>query len=125
MKPDLGLRYLRGGYRPDLRIFFYGLPFRDIGFLAPHSYSVMFEYPLGDDIYALSFDFSDDLLACLLSKLPPSSSEQFGSALIGRGFPFRAALPVPVTAEVVECHLGAIQRGAHDEFVSFVITSIE
>lgn len=70
LKPDIGLRYLREGYSRDTAILFYDIAFSDIDLVSPGLYSVMFEYPYGDDVYALSSDFGAGIFEQLLAKLP-------------------------------------------------------
>lgn len=125
MKPDLGLLRLHQGCDKETVIFFYGIHFVDISFVAPDLCSVLFEYPLDEEIYAMSFDFSDDILGELLSNLPMLLQQEFISSINGKRLPFTAALPMQVTANVVECHLGDIQQVQNEEFVPFVITRIE
>lgn len=125
MKPDLGLRHLRDGYGRETPIFFYGVHFVDISFVTPGLCSVMFEMPHEGDIYAMSFDFSDKIFRKLLSKLPSAHQQRFIASINGKRLPFTAPLPVQVTASVIECHLGELQRVAKEEFVPFVITRIE
>lgn len=125
MKPDFGLRHLQDGYDKNVILHFYDVPFKDIGFTAPNSYTTTLNITFGDTVYAVSLDFSDDIFAFLLSCLEPSDRELLGSSLIGKTFPFMATLPLPVVARVVTCHRGELQRGAHDEFIPFVITDIK
>ena len=125
MKPDFGFYHLQNGYRKDLEISFYNVSFVDIGFVAPHAYSVMFDYPFNDTVYALTFDFFDDIFAHLLSKLSSAARDHFGQSIIGRNFPFIAKLPLQVTADLVVCRLGEIVHGAHNDFVPFIVIRIE
>lgn len=125
MKPDLGLHHLKTGHRQNVEMFFYDITFADIGFIAPHVYSVMLNYLFNDIVHSLFFDFSDDILAQLLSKLPSDSREQFGQSIVGNNFPFLAKLPLKITAGVVECHLGEIVQVAPGTCVPFIITRIE
>jgi hypothetical protein len=125
MKPDLGLRYLRDGYNKEVIISFYGVSFEDVSFLTQDLCSVMFEYPYDGVVHAISFDFSDKIFGQLLSKIPAASQQSFISSISGKRLPFTASLPTQVTASVIECHLGELQRVEKEEFVPFVITRIE
>jgi len=125
MKPDLGLQYVAQGISKNMAIMFYDMPFHDIDFVAPNAYSVMFDIPVEGTLYAASFDFSDDIFAHLIARIPADIRKRFGASLTGKRFPFRVALPAPITLSVVECHLGDKQRGANEEFVPLVITRVE
>jgi len=125
MKPDLGLMFLRKGVSRDVTLSFYEMPLREIDFVSPHTYSVMYDIPVDGEVYAASFDFSDDIFGELIARLPVEVRKNFGASLNGRRFPFRASLPAPVTLSVVECRLGAKQSGANEEFVPLVITRVE
>jgi hypothetical protein len=125
MKPDLGLRHHCEGYDNETTIFFYGVNFVDISFVAPDLYSVMFEFPYDGEVYAMSFDFSESIFSQLLSKLPISHRHRFITSINGKRLPFTAFLPVQVTAQIIECHLGELQKVQKEEFVPFIITRIE
>jgi hypothetical protein len=125
MKPDLGLHYVEQGVSKNVAIMFYDMPFDDVDFVAPNAYLAMFDIPVEGVIYAASLDFSDDIFAHLIARIPADVRKHFGASLTGKRFPFRVALPAPVTLAVVECHLGDKQRGANEEFVPLVITRVE
>ena len=124
MLPDLGLAYLNEGFSRDASHHFYDVPFEEIDFVAPHSYSVMLNKAHKGEVHALSLDFSDDILAELLAHLPAGARKTFGKSIIGKPFPFRAKLPSQVTVFAVECHLGQRQHVANEEFVPFIIARL-
>lgn len=124
MKPDYGLELLRSGIDGNVSLNFYDVPFLSVDFLAPSSYSVMLEHKHAGKDYAVSFDFNDDVFALLISKIPIDLREQFGQSINGMSFPFSADLPLAVVVSVLECRLGAPQRGAHDSFVPLVVVAI-
>ena len=86
MNPDYGLYHLLEGYDQKVVLHFYDVPFKVLGFIEPYSYTAMCNLPFNDTIYALSFDFSDDVLAHLLALLPTHDREQFGSSIEQRIF---------------------------------------
>ena len=122
MLPDLGLAYLKHGVDPSTPHFFYDVPFSEIDFVEPHSYSVVLNKTHNGQVHAFSLDFSDDFLAELLAHFPADVRKDFGATLIGRRFPFRAKLPSEVTVSALTCRLGTLQRGAKEEFVPFIVT---
>jgi hypothetical protein len=124
MKPDFGLDLQSRGIGRDVALKFYGVPFRTIDFLAPSSYSTMLEHEHAGTVFAVSFDFGDDVFAVLISKIAPELRNAFGNSIIGKSFPFSADLPDPVEATTLECRLGSIQTGAHDSFVPLVVVGI-
>ena len=124
-KPDLGLRLRNEGISSDVALFYYDVPFGTIDFLGPGQYSMMLETEHTDEVVAASFDFDDDILACLVARLPDDQREAFGKSIVGSQFPFSTRLPSPVVTAVVECHLGEVQRGAHDSFIPLVVSRIE
>lgn len=125
IKPDLGLRLIDEGIRDDVLQVYYDVPFDRIDFLAPETYSTMLEIEREGTVFAVSFDFDDDIFAQLLARIPSNKRQDFGKSLDGNRFPFSVNLPEVVVARIVECQIGELQTGAHDSFVPLVIMRIE
>ena len=97
----------------------------DIDFISPGLHSVMFEFPEGDTVYAVSFDFDNRIAKDIFTMLSPEHQPQFLASIHGRNFPFRVTLPTPIILSTVESYLGELQRGAHDSFIPFVIKRVQ
>ena len=124
-KPDLGLSIHRLGYKPGLSYNFYGIVIVNIDFFAPRWQSVTVDFPVGDMIYAVSFDFDASVEVDIYAKLPPEERLRFRGSISDRTLPFRARLPRPVVLQVVESYLGEVQdEGDGHSFVPFVIKRV-
>ena len=88
MKPDYGMELVLIGTDKNVPLFFFGVPFLRVDFLAPNSYSTMLEQQMDGIDYALSFDFNDDIFAFIVSKIPSNLHNNFSKCLIGKSFPF-------------------------------------
>jgi len=83
--------------------------------------------PWGDDaeMHALSLDFDQEILLELLARLSPQAQQSFLAEVNGQLPPFHVSLPEPVLVERVWCVLGEEQEVEGENFIPFVIQSIE
>jgi hypothetical protein len=85
----------------------------------------MVHYPHHGVRHALSFDFGEEICAQLIAQLNAEERADFISRAAEMQFPCTVELPRLLTVKAVECTLGELQRSAADEFVPFLIRSIE
>lgn len=124
-KPDLGLHIRNLGYKAGLAHDFYGISFVDIDFVAPSLHSVTLDFPAGDMIYTVSFDFDQHIAEAIFAKLTSEERSKFRASIADRTLPFRATLPRPIVLQVVESYLGEVQDKPDGcSFVPFVIKRV-
>lgn len=125
LHPDLGLRLINDGASRDVAHCYYGLTFSDIQVCGPGLYTVMRTRVYEDGVYAMSFDFGDEILSSLLNGLTEEESKVFMRCVQTCDGPSYLQLPAPVTADFLETRLGEIQHGRDDDFAPFIITKLE
>lgn len=127
MNPDLGLKYQQQSLAGDQPVEFLQIRFSEIDFVSPELCTTLFEVPFGEDraVHALSLDFDQEILLELLARLSPEAQQTFLAEVNGQLPPFHASLPEPVLVERVWCELGEEQESEGENFVPFVIQSLE
>lgn len=127
MNPDLGLTYQQNSPLPDQAVEFLQIRFSDIDFVSPDLCTTLFDVPWGEDeqLHALSLDFSQEILLQLLGRLDSEAQQQFLAEVNGQLPPFHVSLPEPVLVERVWCVLGEEQEVEGENFIPFVIQSLE
>jgi hypothetical protein len=113
------------GCKPGLAHDFYGIAILEIDFFAPGWHSVTVDFPAGEMIYTVSFDFDERIAADIFAKLTTEERLRFRASISDRTLPFRATLPRPVVLQVVESYLGEVQdEGDGHSFVPFIIKHV-
>ena len=80
-KPDYGLRLLKDGVSSTVDHRFYDFRLYSLSVIARGQYSTMVELPYGEEIYALSLDFSQSQLDQILAKASPSLQQYIRAQL--------------------------------------------
>lgn len=124
MQPDLGLSYLKNGITNSKPIYFYEVTIPHIEFVGKSAFTIMQQINSGG-VHAVSFDFSEPIFSQLLNRLTIYEQTKFLAEIKSRPIPFRATLPKPITAKVLRCHLGELVTVEAEQFVPFVIESLE
>lgn len=127
MNPDLGLTYQLHAAAPDQSVEFLQIRFSEIDFVSPDLCTTLFDVPWGEEaqMHALSLDFGQEILLQLLARLAPQAQQKFLAEVNGQLPPFHVSLPDPVLVERVWCLLGEEQEVEGENFIPFVIQSIE
>jgi hypothetical protein len=127
MNPDLGLTYQLQALAANQPVEFLQIRFSEIDFVSHDLCTTLFDVPWGDDgeIHALSLDFGQDILLELLGRLSPQAQQSFLLEVNGQLPPFHTSLPEPVLVERVWCELGEEQEVEGENFIPFVIQSLE
>ena len=127
MNPDLGLTYQQNSPLTDQPVEFLQIRFSDIDFVSPDLCTTLFDVPWGEDeqLHALSLDFSQEILLQLLARLDSTAQQRFLDEVNGQLPPFHVSLPEPVLVERVWCVLGEEQEVEGENFIPFVIQSLE
>lgn len=125
MKPDLGLQLLRDGIDQDIELHFYGVTFQSIDFLAPNSFAARVNRDHLGTIHTATFEFDDEIMVSLLSRLPGADRQGFAARSLDRCFPFSEGFPVPVKLGSIECRIGSVQHNATEPFVPLRIVAVE
>ncbi|MEO8461012.1 MAG: hypothetical protein ABI451_10805 [Dokdonella sp.] len=125
MKPDLGLQLLRDGIDQDIALHFYGVIFHRIDFLAPNSCSIRVERNHFGIIHVAMFEFDDEIMISLLSRVPAAERARFDTQTTNERFPFSECLPGPIKVVSIECRIGTVQHRANESFVPIRILGVE
>lgn len=123
-KPDYGLKLLQDGISNDVSIHFPQFVLYSITVLDYEKYSSMVEIPYDNQVYALSIDFNFGQLQEMLKYAPQNAIEQITQALDSDMFTQRTIdIYEPFMVDLT-VSLGELQRNQYEEFVPFVIRSI-
>ena len=124
--PDYGLFLLSQGVQPDTRLVFFDVPIDHITRPALRTISVTLsiEEEPGRH-YAMSFDFIGPRIDELLAVFPEPAREALWQWLEDRTT-VGEHLQLSPTATVahLEATLGAIQRGAYEQFVPLIVQRV-
>lgn len=92
--------------------------------LAPGHYTFTVDKMHAGERYSVSFDFGADILAAILSALPPPVAHAIRGNLSEPNSSVVSVKLDPVTCEHVGATLGDLQKGPNEMFVPLVINEI-
>ncbi len=123
--PDYGLFLLSQGVQPDTRLVFFDVPIDHITRPALRTISVTLSIEEPGQHYAMSFDFIGPRIDELLAVFPEPAREALWQWLDDRTT-VGEHLQLSPTATVahLEATLGAIQRGAYEQFVPLIVQRV-
>ena len=123
--PDYGLFLLSQGVQPDTRLVFFDVPIDHITRPALRTISVTLSIEEPGQHYAMSFDFIGPRIDELLAVFPEPAREALWQWLEDRTT-VGEHLQLSPTATVahLEATLGAIQRGAYEQFVPLIVQRV-
>ena len=123
--PDYGLFLLSQGVQPDTRLVFFDVPIDHITRPALRTISVTLSIEEPGQHYAISFDFIGPRIDELLAVFPEPAREALWQWLDDRTT-VGEHLQLSPTATVahLEATLGAIQRGAYEQFAPLIVQRV-
>ena len=123
--PDYGLFLLSQGVQPGARLVFFDVPIDPLTRPALRTISVTFSIEEPGQHYAMSFDFIGPRIDELLAVFPEPAREALWQWLDDRTT-VGEHLQLSPTATVahLEATLGAIQRGAYEQFVPLIVQRV-
>ena len=123
--PDYGLFLLSQGVQPGTRLVFFDVPIDHITRPALRTISVTLSIEEPGQHYAISFDFIGPRIDELLAVFPEPAREALWQWLDDRTT-VGEHLQLSPTATVahLEATLGAIQRGAYEQFVPLIVQRV-
>ncbi len=123
--PDYGLFLLSQGVQPGARLVFFDVPIDHITRPALRTISVTLSIEEPGQHYAMSFDFIGPRIDELLAVFPEPAREALWQWLDDRTT-VGEHLQLSPTATVahLEATLGAIQRGAYEQFVPLIVQRV-
>ncbi len=123
--PDYGLFLLSQGVQPSARLVFFDVPIDHITRPALRTISVTLSIEEPGQHYAMSFDFIGPRIDELLAVFPEPAREALWQWLEDRTT-VGEHLQLSPTATVahLEATLGAIQRGAYEQFVPLIVQRV-
>lgn len=123
-KPDYGLKLLQDGISSDVSIHFPQFLLYSITVLDYEKYSSMVEIPYDNQVYAVSIDFNHEQLQDMLKYASKNALQQITENLDSDMFTQRTIdINEPFMVDLT-VSLGELQRNQYEEFVPFVIRSI-
>lgn len=123
--PDYGLFLLSQGVQPGARLVFFDVPIDHITRPALRTISVTLSIEEPGQHYAMSFDFIGPRIDELLAVFPEPAREALWQWLEDRTT-VGEHLQLSPTATVahLEATLGAIQRGAYEQFAPLIVQRV-
>ncbi len=119
---DLGLRMIKAGLKPDVKMHFVTFDIFDIAKVEDDLYTSFSNMDTEDESLAVSLDYSREHLEQILSILPKEIIDEIKYELSRS--PFKVMLKIPISV-VLEARLGKLQKGIFEEFVPFKVVSID
>ena len=123
-KPDYGLKLLQDGITRDVSIHFPQFLLYSITVLDYEKYSSMVEIPYDNQVYAVSIDFNHEQLQDMLKYASKNALQQITEELDSDMFTQRTIdIEEPFMIDIT-ISLGKLQRNQHEEFVPFIVKSV-
>ena len=123
-KPDYGLKLLQDGISSDVSIHFPQFLLYSITVLDYEKYSSMVEIPYDNQVYAVSIDFTHEQLQDMLKYASKNALQQITENLDSDMFTQRTIdIEEPFMIDIT-ISLGKLQRSQHEEFVPFIVKSV-
>ena len=123
--PDYGLFLLSRGVQPGTRLVFFDLPIDHLTRPALRTISVTLSIEEPGQHYAISFDFIGPRIDELLTVFPEPAREALWFWLEDRTTEGEhLQLSPTATIAHLEATLGAVQRGAYEQFVPLIVQRV-
>ena len=123
-KPDYGLKLLQDGITRDVSIHFPQFLLYSITVLDYEKYSSMVEIPYDNQVYAVSIDFNHEQVQDMLKYASKNALQQITEELDSDMFTQRTIdIEEPFMIDIT-ISLGKLQRNQHEEFVPFIVKSV-
>ena len=123
-KPDYGLKLLQDGISNEVSIHFPQFVLYNITVLDYEKYSSMVEIPYDNQMYAVSIDFNHEQLQDMLKYASKNVLQQITEELDSDMFTHRTIdIEEPFMIDIT-ISLGKLQRNQHEEFVPFIVKSV-
>jgi len=123
-KPDYGLKLLQDGISNEVSIHFPQFVLYNITVLDYEKYSSMVEIPYDNQMYAVSIDFNHEQLQDMLKYASKNALQQITENLDSDMFTQRTIdIEEPFMIDIT-ISLGKLQRSQHEEFVPFIVKSV-
>lgn len=123
-KPDYGLKLLQDGITRDVSIHFPQFLLYSITVLDYEKYSSMVEIPYDNQVYAVSIDFNHEQVQDMLKYASKNALQQITEELDSDMFTQRTIdIEEPFMINIT-ISLGKLQRNQHEEFVPFIVKSV-
>lgn len=126
---DLGYFYIEQGldkneFGVKVSHNFYEVAIDHISFISNGTFSTMLNARKGDEIYALSFDFSSQILDEILSLISINDKIKIRQ-MIDNGKASSVDLQSPIIIKNIQAKVGNLERNANEIYAPFIIEKIE
>lgn len=127
---DLGYEYIQQGLDRNangekIMHHFYDVPIYNIDIIENNYFTTILNKQIDDEIYAVSFDYSGEILLKMLESIPKTQQKQILSdierAKVGNR---KVDLVFPIVIHCIQVHIGEIYRNINEIYAPFIIKEI-
>lgn len=127
---DLGYEYIQQGLDRNangekIMHHFYDVPIYNIDIIENNYFTTILNKQIDDEIYAVSFDYSGEILLKMLESIPKTQQKQILSdierAKVGNR---KVDLVFPIVIHCIQAHIGEIYRNINEIYAPFIIKEI-
>ena len=127
---DLGYEYIQQGLDRNangekIMHHFYDVPIYNIDIIENNYFTTILNKQIDDEIYAVSFDCSGEILLKMLESIPKTQQKQILSdierAKVGNR---KVDLVFPIVIHCIQAHIGEIYRNINEIYAPFIIKEI-
>ncbi|MBD5167526.1 MAG: hypothetical protein HDT11_01310 [Helicobacter sp.] len=127
---DLGYEYIQQGLDRNangekIMHHFYDVPIYNIDIIKNNYFTTILNKQIDDEIYAVSFDYSGEILLKMLESIPKTQQKQILSDIervkVGNR---KVDLVFPIVIHCIQAHIGEIYRNINEIYAPFIIKEI-
>lgn len=127
---DLGYEYIQQGLDRNangekIMHHFYDVPIYNIDIIEDNYFTTILNKQIDNEIYAVSFDYSGEILLKMLESIPKTQQKQILSSIerakVGNR---KVDLMFPIVIHCIQAHIGEIYRNINEIYAPFIIKEI-
>lgn len=128
---DLGYEYIQQGLDKNamgakITYSFYDVPIWHIDIIEDNYFTTMLNKRIDNETYALSFDYSSEILLQILQSLPMTQQQQILSDIeeAKRGTR-KVEFENPIIIKSIQAQVGTIYQNANEIYAPFIVKNID
>lgn len=127
---DLGYEYIQQGLDRDangtkITHYFYNVPIYNIDIIEGDCFTTMLNKQIDNEIYAVSFDYSSEILLKMLESIPKIQQKQIlGDIERAKSGNRKIDLKIPMVIYCIQAHIGEIYKNINEIYAPFIIKEI-